>query len=66
MTKRININLSDEAYDSLERLSQQKGKNMSETLRDALALEKWFQDTRREGGRVLIEKGRKIREIIPR
>jgi len=65
-TRRVNITLSDKAYNSLEELADLKGKTMSETLRDALALEKWFQDTRQAGGHVLIEKGNKIREIVPR
>jgi hypothetical protein len=35
-------------------------------LRDALALEMWFDDTYREGGRFLIERGGQTREIVPR
>jgi len=66
MAQRININLSDEAYASLQKLALLKDKNMSETLRDALALEKWFQNTRKEGGHILVKKGREIHEIIPR
>jgi molybdopterin biosynthesis enzyme MoaB len=66
--KRININLSDKSFEELQELSRRKGKNMSETLRDALALEKWFQDARDKGSRVLIEHGGTgiAREIIPR
>ena len=66
--KRININLSDTTFEELKKLSRRKGKNMSETLRDALALEKWFQDTRDNGSRILVEHGSTgtAREIIPR
>ena len=45
MAKRININLSDEAYADLEKLAKRKGKTMSEILREALSLEKWFEET---------------------
>jgi len=65
--KRININLNDETYEELQDLARRKRKNMSETLRDALALEKWFQDTRDEGGHVLVERGSTgTREIVLR
>lgn len=66
--RRININLDDETYEELQQLARRKHKTMSETLRDALALEKWFQDTRSEGGRILLERGGSgtAREIIPR
>jgi predicted transcriptional regulator len=66
MGKRININLSDQAYEALEKLAEDKGKTMSETLRDALALEKWVQDAQRRGERLLVEKHGKTREIVTR
>ena len=55
VSKRININLSDKAFEELQELSGRKGKNMSEILRDALALEKWFQDTQDDGDNILVE-----------
>ena len=65
---RININLDDETFEELKELAKAKRKNMSETLRDALALEKWFYETRSKGGRVLVEQGGSgtAREIVPR
>jgi len=63
---RININLDTKTYEELQDLSRRKGKNMSETLRDALAFEKWYQDNRDEGNRVLVEQSSTgtAREII--
>jgi len=66
MARRVNVNFSDEAYGTLDRLAKRKGKTMSEVLRDAIALEAWFDETRSEGAHVLIERDGKIQEIIPR
>ena len=63
--RRLSINFSDQAYRVLERLSEQTGKPMSEVLRDAIALKSWFEQTRADGGRVLVQKhGANIEEVI--
>jgi hypothetical protein len=66
-THRFNVNFSEGAYRDLNTLAQSKGKTMSEVLRDSIALERWFDETRREGSKVLVEQpdGR-IREVVPR
>jgi hypothetical protein len=63
---RVNVNFSESAYETLEELAKRKGKSMSEILRDAIALEKWFDDTYREGGRFLVDRDGETREVIPR
>lgn len=63
---RVNVNFSESAYETLEDLAKRRGKSMSEVLRDAIALEKWFDDTYREGGRFLIDRDGETREVIPR
>lgn len=67
-THRVNVNFSQEAYATLERLAQERGKSMSEILRDAIGLEAWFHDATKRGDRVLLEQGRngRVREIVPR
>lgn len=65
-THRVNVNFSESAYQTLENLAERKGKSMSEVLRDAIALEKWFQDTNDDGGRVVVEQDGRAREVIPR
>ncbi len=66
-TKRVNVNFSPSAYSTLEKLAEEKGKTMSEVLRNAIALEKWVTDVTKEGGHILIEKpDGKVREILPR
>lgn len=65
-TYRVNVNFSENAYKTLEDLAQRKGKSMSDVLRDSIALEKWFADTHEEGGKVVVEKDGRAREVIPR
>src|SRR5439155_14560433 len=63
--RRVNVNFSDKAYVTLERLAHQTGKSMSDVLRDAIALKDWFEQTRAEGGHVLVERSDgKVREVI--
>jgi hypothetical protein len=63
--RRVNVNFSDQAYETLERLAHQTGKSMSDVLRDAIALKAWFEQTRAEGGHVLVERpDGKVREVI--
>ena len=63
---RVNVNFSDTAFKALEELSRAQDKSMSDVLRDAIALEKWFHETHSNGGRVLVEENGRSREIIPR
>lgn len=65
-THRVNVNFSDAAYSTLETLALDQGKTMSEVLRDAIALEKWFHGVYASGGRVLAEENGRTREILPR
>jgi len=66
MAHRLNINLSDKAFKELEQLADKEDKSLSEVIRDALALEHWFDETRENGDRVLVERKGKVREIVPR
>jgi hypothetical protein len=61
---RLNVNFSGEAYDTLVQLAKARGTSMSEVLRAALALEKWLEETRREGGRILVERDGTLREVV--
>lgn len=65
-TRRINVNFSEGAYNDLETIADQQGKTKAEVLREAIALERLFQDAKREGGRLLIERDGEVREIVPR
>lgn len=64
MTKRVNVNFSPQAYAMLQELADKKGTTISMVLRDAIAMEKYVDDTRREGGRILFERDGKFRELV--
>jgi predicted transcriptional regulator len=67
---RFTVSFSDEAHRTLEEIARREGKTKVEVLRDSLALEKWFQDTKASGGRILVERqngdGIERREVIAR
>ena len=65
-TKRVNVDFAEPVYDELEELARRKGKTKAAVLRDAIALEKWFDDTTRAGGQVMVERDGKVREVIRR
>ena len=63
---RLSVTFSDQIFAALSELAEAKGTSMAEVLRDAIALEKWFAETTEQGGRVLVERDGKTREVIPR
>ena len=65
MAHQVTINFSDKAYQVLEELARHKGKTVEAAIGDAIGLEKWFLDTRRQGGKILVERSGKIREVLP-
>ena len=62
--RRLNVLFSVEARRTLEELARQKGKSLSETLRDAVAHEKWLQDTQDAGARILVDRDGALYEIV--
>ena len=51
----------------LEKLAHEKGKSMSDVLRDAIVLENYITEAVREGSKIYIERpDGKIRELIAR
>ena len=64
--RRVNVNFAESTYGILEELARKRGKSMAEVLRDAIALEKWIEDARDEGARLLIRHDGETRELILR
>lgn len=65
MTHRVNVNFSDQAWQTLQTLAEQSGKTMSEVLRDAIALKAWVEGERAKGNRILIESNTgSVRELL--
>lgn len=53
---RVNVNFSEGAWAELQRLAALKGKSISDVIRDAIGLEKWFTEETTSGARILIER----------
>jgi CopG-like RHH_1 or ribbon-helix-helix domain, RHH_5 len=67
MARRVNVYFADEVYDELARIAKDRGKTLSEVLRHAVTLEKYVDETRRDGGRLLVEKASgETRELLVR
>jgi len=60
------VDFSDSAWTTLTNLAERQGKTISEVLRDAIALEKFWQDKQEDGCRFLVETNGYYREVIPR
>lgn len=64
-THRVNVNFSDDAYETLKEIARSRDKTISEVLRDAIALERWYENTKQEGGRVIVElQDGRVREVV--
>ncbi len=63
---RVNVDFPESVYSELEYLASRSGKTKAQVLRDAIALEAWFEKTRQEGGHVLVEREGNVREVMVR
>jgi hypothetical protein len=63
-TKRVSVNFSQTAYHVLEDLAKREGVTVSEALRKAIALNKWFVETQDAGGKILVEENGKLQRIV--
>jgi len=64
--QRLSVSFTSDGYRTLERLKRTKGdSSLSETIRDAIAFENWYQDERQSGAKLLIEhRDGTIREVV--
>lgn len=63
--QRTSVSFPETAGKVLDDLAKETERTKGEVLRHAIALEKYVQDTWKEGGRVIIERGGEKREILP-
>jgi len=59
------VELSDEVMNRLEKLAAERGTDVSGVLAEAIGLQEAYVQTKRHGGRVLIEDHGKISELSP-
>ena len=63
--KRLNLELSSESYELLQRLAEDSGKNMTEVLRTGLALYGIAQEESRKGRSLgVVENDKVVKEIV--
>ena len=63
MSVRTSVTFDDSAYKVLQDLAARRGTTIAEVLRDAIALERWVDETKRDGGTLLVERDGKAREV---
>ncbi len=65
-TKQITIKLPESYNKILEEISQSRGITKTEVIRQAIGMEKFFNDEERKGNKVLIEDAqtKKFRQIL--
>ena len=63
---RVNVNFSEGAYRDLTALAERQGHTVSDVIRRAIALEMWFDQTQREGGRVIVGRNGRFQEVVAR
>ena len=63
--KRLNLELTPEAYELLQKLADESGKNMAEVLRTGLALYGIAQEERQKGRSLaVVEDDKVIKQIV--
>ena len=63
--KRLNLDLTPEAYELLQKLADASGKNMAEVLRTGLALYGIAQDEEQKGRKLgVVQDDKVIKEIL--
>jgi hypothetical protein len=52
---------------TLEKLARDQGKSKKEVIRDAIAMERWYWEARKEGAKIFVEMNDgRIKELVPR
>ncbi len=52
----VTVSFSTEVFEMLEEIARKKNKTVTEVIEEAIGLERWYQKTRDEGGRIIVEK----------
>jgi pyridoxal biosynthesis lyase PdxS len=64
-TRRVQVNFSENAFEELAEIAKRRNKKVSDVVREAIAFEKWYQDTVDSGGHVLVErKDGRYQEVV--
>ena len=58
-TVKTSVNLSEDAIDTVREIAKRTGSSMGDVIRQAIATEKYLQETTSKGGKILIKEKRK-------
>jgi len=61
---RLNADLSPEVAKALRELAERQGVSLTEALSRAISTERGLDEKRRKGGKVLIEEGGTLKELV--
>ncbi|HEY4392417.1 MAG TPA: CopG family transcriptional regulator [Polyangia bacterium] len=62
---KLTVNLTPEVAQTLRRLADERGTNMTEVLKSAIGTERFISDAERAKGKILVEdKDGKIRQLV--
>jgi hypothetical protein len=61
---RVCIDFTEDAYEVVREMADSYGQSVSDFVRDAVAFEKWYEDTRATGGHLIVERGDTRGEVI--
>jgi hypothetical protein len=64
--KRVHVNFASKTYEMLQRIAQRKNGNMSEALRQSIALADYIESAAESGARILIDRGGSVTELLIR
>jgi len=64
MCKTLTLRFSSDIYQCLEELSAAQCRSIPDVIRNAISLEKFVTEQRRQGCRLLLEQNGKMREIV--
>ncbi len=66
MAKRLNVNLGDEVYTTLEKMAADDGLTVTEALRRSISTEAFIREARSRGERILIldPETKEMREVV--
>jgi predicted transcriptional regulator len=60
----VHLNLSEDAFEALQRLAEEHHITKTEVLHHAISLQSFFDQELKNGGRVLIENGAGFRQVV--
>jgi hypothetical protein len=61
--RRISALVSEDVFETLKTIAEEKKVTMTEVLRQAISLEKWFYEAQKEGARIVVERNGREFEV---